>query len=188
MQLLEMLEELRLRHRYVRPTHIREAFGDYHNALYWLAFFLLEDEKLAEACVIDVCTIATTASPGFHEWLVYWAVRATFRSAFQQERTWIANLASEYEKDGPLREEQRPLLVKQFRDLVRDSEQVHSRLDVLCRFVLVMRGIAKDSFDTIASELRVSRAAVQQAYCVALQKLELKCNKESESPFVPALG
>ena len=179
-----MLEEIKRRHGYTTPDDIRKTFGDYHNALNWLARFLLDDEKRAEACVIDVCTIATTASLGFHEWLVYWAFRATFRAAFQRERISIAELAAEYEKDGPLTEEHPPLLAEEFRQLVSNREQVQCRLDVLCRFVLVMRGIAKDSFDVMASELRVSRTAVQRAYCVALQGLEGKPNEASRSTLV----
>jgi len=165
MTLLTALEKIIQRHRYTTPDDIRKTFGDYHNALHWLALFLVGDEELAEACVIDVCTIATADTPKFHEWLIDWAVRATFRAAFQYKRFAVAELAPGYETEQPLHEEHPPLLGEQFRQLIRHSEHVHARLDVLCRFVLVMRGIAKDSVDEVAAQLRISRTAAERAYC-----------------------
>ena len=76
-------------------------------------------------------------------------------------------------------QEQAPLLAEQFRQLVRHSELIHSRLDVLSRFVLVMRGIAKDSSDGIAAELGVSRTAVVQAYRLAVDLIRLSPLGES---------
>jgi DNA-directed RNA polymerase specialized sigma24 family protein len=172
MKLPAVLEEIGRRRRYVAHDHIRNVFGDYHNALHWLALFLVGNQELAEASVIDACTIATINTPGFHEWLVLWAVRATFQSALQNERMSVAELASKYERGEPLAEEQAPLLAEQFRQLVRHSELIHSRLDVLSRFVLVMRGIAKDSSDEIAAELGVSRTAVVQAYRLAVDLID----------------
>jgi DNA-directed RNA polymerase specialized sigma24 family protein len=172
MKLAAMLQEIRQRHRYVTHDNIRDVFGDYHNALHWLALFLVGDPELAEACVIDACTIATVDTPNFHEWLVHWAVRATFQSAFQNERMSIAKLAYKYEVGDQLAEEQPPLLAEQFRHLIRHSELIHSRLDALCRFVLVMRGMAKDSYDEIAAQLGVSRNVVAHAYRVAFELID----------------
>ena len=172
MKLAAMLAEIRRSHRYVARDNIRNVFGDYHNALHWLALFLVGNHELAESCVIDACTIATIDTPNFHEWLVHWAVRATFRSALQNERKSVAEFAPKYERDEPLVEEQAPLLTEQFRQLVSHSELIHSRLDVLSRFVLVMRGIAKDSFDEIAAQLGVSRTAVAQAYRFAVDLID----------------
>ena len=102
MKLLAMLDEIRQRHRYVTHDNIRNLFGDYHNALHWLAVFLVGDPELADACVIDACTIATVDTPNFHEWLVHWTVRATFQSAFRNERMSIATLAYKYEAGDPV--------------------------------------------------------------------------------------
>jgi len=44
-------------HRYATADDVRKIFADYHDALHWLAGFLIE-EKLASACVIDACNIA----------------------------------------------------------------------------------------------------------------------------------
>ena len=166
MTLLTTLEKIIQRHRYTTPDDIRKTFGDYHNALHWLALFLVGDEELAQECVIDVCTIATGDTPKFHEWLIDWAVRATFRAAFQYRRMAVEELAPVYEKEQPVHEEHPPLLAEQFRQLIRHSKHVHSHLDVLCRFVLVMRGIAKDSVNEVAAQLRISPSAAERAYCI----------------------
>jgi len=160
-------------HRYATVDDIRNVFGDYHNALHWLADFLIGDKKLAEACIIDACAIALTQGPTFHEWLVHWAARATVRCALQRQRAQIAELAPVYEKNEPIIEKLPPLSAEYFQLLVTNFEVIRARLDVLCRFVLVYRGIAKDSCDAVAAELGISPDAVDRAYNVALDALEL---------------
>ncbi|MGC2111381.1 MAG: hypothetical protein WA655_17840, partial [Candidatus Korobacteraceae bacterium] len=56
MKLAEILEEIRGGHRCATTEDIRKIFGDYHNVLRWLAIFLIEDEKLADAYIVDACT------------------------------------------------------------------------------------------------------------------------------------
>jgi DNA-directed RNA polymerase specialized sigma24 family protein len=58
--------------------------------------------------------------------------------------------------------------------LIKNSEDIHTRLDVLCRFVLVMHGIAKDSYGEVAAQLGISRIAVERAYCVAFDTLDTR--------------
>ncbi len=170
-KLATIFEEIRRKRRYATADDIRNVFGDYHNGLHWLAIFLIGDEELAEACVIDACSIARAQTPIFHEWLVQWAALATLRSALQRQNTRIAELAPEYENGEPVDVERPPLLAEHFRMLIRHSEDIHARLDVLCRFVLVMRGIAKESLDEVAAKLGISRGAVERAYCVAFDTL-----------------
>lgn len=167
-----MLEKITENHHYATVDDIRNVFGDYHNALHWLAIFLIGDEKLAAGCIVDACTIAQTQTPTFHEWLTHWAARATVRCAFQRQRTRIAELAPEYEKSEPSQRERPPLSAEYFRLLVKNSEDIHARLDILCRFVLVIRGIAKDSYGEVAAQLGISRSAVERAYCVAFDTLD----------------
>ena len=173
MKLTAILEKISGNHRYATADDIRNVFGDYHNALHWFAVFLIGDEKFADACIIDACTIAQTQTPSFHEWLVHWAARATVRCAFQRQHARIAELAPKYEKSEPVQIELPPLSAEYFQLLVKNSEDIHARLDVLCRFVLVIRGIAKDSFDKVAAQLGISRSAVEQAYGVAWDTLDL---------------
>ena len=173
MKLANLLKRIRGNHRYATADDIRKIFGDYHNALHWLAFFLIGDDKLADSCVVDACTIAQTQTPVFHEWLVHWAARATLRCALRSQHARITELAIEYEKGEAVPVERPPLLKNYFRSLIRNSEDIHNRLDVLCRFALIMRGIAKDSLGEVATQLGVSPRAVERAYCVAFDTIQL---------------
>jgi hypothetical protein len=85
----------------------------------------------------------------------------------------ILELAPEYEKSEPVHGEHPPLSAEYFRLLIQQSEGIHARLDVLCRFVLVMRGIAKYSCVEVGTQLRISPDAVERAYCVAFDTLDL---------------
>ncbi len=177
MKLASVLEQIRGKHRYATADDIRKVFGDYHNVLHWLAVFLIGDEELADACMVDACTIALTQTPVFHEWLVHWAARATIACALQIERARIAELAPEYEKTESVHRERPPLSVNYFGLLIKNSGDIHARLDVLCRFVLVLSGIAKDSCSAVAAQLGISQSAVERAYCVAYDTLDLVSNE-----------
>ncbi len=170
-KLAMILEEISRKRRYATAEDIRNVFGDYHNGLHWLAVFLIGDEELAHQCAVDACTIAQTQTPIFHEWLIQWAALATLRSALLRQHAPVAELAREYENGEPAHVQRPPLLAEHFRLLVEYSEDIHARLDVLCRFVLVMRGIAKESLDEVAAKLGISRSAVERAYCVAFDTL-----------------
>ena len=185
MKLNSILEQIRENRRYATADDIRNVFGDYHNALHWLAAFLIGDDKLADSCIVDACTIAQTQTPIFHEWLVHWAARATLRCAFRRQHARITELAPEYEKSEPGHAEHPPLLAKYVRLLIRNSEYIHARLDVLCRFVLIMRGIAKDSYGEVAAQLGISASAVERAYCVAFDTLELASDRVPRNADVP---
>ncbi len=170
-KLAKIIQRMWRKQDYVTVDDIRSIFGDYHNALRWLASFLVQDEELAEACIVDACTIAEAQKPTFHEWLIHWAALATLRCAFHREERRIAELALQYEQCKPVEQEQAPLSTKHLRQLIEYSGRIGTQLDVLCRFVLVMRGIAKESPDEVAAKLRIGRNAVERAYGVALEAL-----------------
>jgi len=173
MTLERLFVKLRGKGRYATVDDIRNVFGDYHNALHWMADFLLGDKKLAEACIIDACTIAQTQGPTFHEWLVHWAARATARCAFQRHQASILELAPEYEKGEAVEQTHRPLSAEYFQRLIENSDLLKAQLDVLCRFVLVYRGIAKDPTKAVASELGITPIAAERAYDTAIGVLDL---------------
>jgi membrane protein DedA with SNARE-associated domain/DNA-directed RNA polymerase specialized sigma24 family protein len=178
-----MLKEIRGNHRCAKTDDIRDVFGDYHNALRWLTVFLNGDDKLADACIVDACPIAQTQTPDFHEWLVHWAARATVGCSLHVQRARILELAPEYEKSELAHEEHPPLSADYFRLLIKESDCIHARLDVLCRFVVVMRGIAKYSCVEVSTQLGISPGAVERAYCVAFDSLDLassevRCNAD----------
>ena len=154
--------------------------------LRWVAVFLIEDEKPADACVIDACAIAGAQTPEFHEWLVHWGARATVARALQGQRAEIAELGHQYQKGQPVRRKYPPLSAEYFLLLVENSKEIRDRLDVLCRFVLVLRGIAMASYDQVTTQLGVSRNALDGAYSVAFETLELVSGKQLGDANFPA--
>lgn len=172
-------------HRYATAEDVRRIFADYHDALHWLAGFLIGETR-APACVIDACNIAERQGPVFHEWLAHWAARATLRCALLTQRAEIAELAPAYERFERLHATRSPLSPEELQLLVEGSDLLPARLDVLCRFVLVMHGIAKESYEEVAGQLGVSPAAVERAYCVAFDTLHLVCNELGSNAENPA--
>ncbi|MGA2336662.1 MAG: hypothetical protein ABSG08_14930 [Terriglobales bacterium] len=176
--------------RYATVEDVRRIFADYHDALHWLAGFLIGD-KLAPACVIDACNIAERQGPVFHEWLAHWAARATLRCALQMQGADIAELAPTYERFERVDAKRSPLSPEDLQLLIEESDVLPARLDVLCRFVLVMHGIARESCAEVAAQLGVSQSAVERAYCVAFDTLHLMskrmlCNADIPAGLPPA--
>jgi hypothetical protein len=168
--ILDILE--RPSHRYATVEDVRKIFADYHDALHWLAGFLIGGE-LASACVIDACNIAERQGPVFHEWLAHWAARATLRCALRMQKADIVKLAPAYERFEGANENRSPLSPEDLQLLIEETDVLRHRLDVLCRFVLVVHGIAKESREEVAAQLGVSERAVERAYCVAFDTLHL---------------
>lgn len=162
--------------RFATPDDVRKIFADYHDALYWLAGFLIGDE-LAPACVIDACNIAERQGAVFHEWLAHWAARATLRCALQRQREHILHCAPQYERFERVHTARAPLTPENLELLVERADVLRSRIDVLCRYVLIMHGIAKEPYEEVAGQLGVSKTAVERAYCVAFDTLHLISEK-----------
>ncbi|MGZ4816329.1 MAG: hypothetical protein ACXVZV_13020 [Terriglobales bacterium] len=181
----EILEHLG-RHRYATVEDVRKIFADYHDALHWLAGFLIGDE-LAPACVIDACNIAERQGAIFHEWLAHWAARATLRCALQMQRQNVVECAPEYEPFERVHAKRSPLSAEDLQLLVERSNVLRLRIDVLCRFVLIMHGIAKESCEEVAGQVGVSQSAVERAYCVAFDALHLISNKMRRDAAIPAV-
>jgi DNA-directed RNA polymerase specialized sigma24 family protein len=159
--------------RRASKTDVRRAFDDYHEELEWLAEFLTGDTKLAEACIVDASAIATTQSEVFEHWLEHWARRATIRSAVEMQHSRIAQLAAAYER-SPCSHRDHPWLRPEQLDMIHArSDELRSRLDVLGRAILVMRGIEKYSSRECELLLGISRGAMQAAYCAALESLDM---------------
>jgi DNA-directed RNA polymerase specialized sigma24 family protein len=180
----DILDILRPSHRYATVEDIRKIFADYHDTLHWLARFLVGD-KLAPECVIDACNIAQRQDPVFHEWLAHWAARATLRCALQRQEADIAKLAPTYERFEGVDERRSPLSREDLQLLVAKSEVLRARLDLLCCFVLIMYGIAKESCEDVAAQLGVSQGAVERAYCVAFDTLHLTSERALHNASIP---
>src|SRR5215467_7162686 len=124
MNITTILEEIRRSQRRVTENDIRRVFGDFHNMLRWVAVFLIEDEKPADDCVIDACTVAGAQTPVFHEWLVHWGARATVARALQGQRAEIARLAHQYDQGEPVRRKYPLLSAEDFLLLVKNFEEI----------------------------------------------------------------
>ncbi len=173
-------------HRYATAEDVRKIFADYHDALHWLAGFLIGD-KLAPACVIYACNIAVRQDPEFHEWLAHWAALATLRSALQKQEADIVELGPTYERFEGVPEKRSPLSPEDLQLLVEESDVLRARLDVLCRFVLVMHGIAKEPCEEVAARFGVSPSAVERAYCVAFDTLHLTSKRMPGNADIPVV-
>ena len=116
-----------------------------------------------------------------------WAARATLRSALQMQRADVAELAPTHERFEGVDEKRSPLSPEDLQLLIEESDALRARLDILCRFVLVMHGIAKESCEEVAAQLGVSQSAVQRAYCVAFDTLHLMSKRTLCNADIPVV-
>ena len=176
MKLSKILEEIIDTPQAVTEDDLRQLFGEYHNLLRWLGAFLICEEEFTDDYVIDACTIADTQGPEFHEWLVHWAARATVNGLFEKQQGEIAKLASKHEQGDFAHVKHAPLSPAQTASLVKNSKVICARLDLLCRFVLVLHGLGKLSYDDVAMQLRIGVSAVENAYGLSVDTFELASN------------
>ncbi len=157
----------------VASENLGNVFGQRRKELEWLANFLTGDEMIAAACVIDASALAESETPGFQEWLSEWVCLATIRSAIQIHQRRIAQLASTY-KQRPCIHGGHKALSSDLREiLVEESNGLIARLNVLCRFALVICGLEKRSAHEAAFLLGVDQTSVEGAYCAAIKFLEV---------------
>ncbi len=152
---------------------IRGAFVSHREELKWLAGFLTANDQVADACVIDASAIPATPARISRRGLAGWTRFATISSAIEIQRLRIAQLAPSYERRHSAHRDERPLPPEGIELLVVESDLVQSRLDGLCRFVLILCGVERCSSQEAALLLGISRVAAQTAYCVARECLEI---------------
>lgn len=141
--------------------------------LEWLANFLTGDEKIAEACVVDVCAQAESENLSLQEWSSAWASMSTIRSAAQIQQQRIAQLSCAYMQCGCIHREDIALSSDSCDLLLEESSVIFARLDIFCRFALVICGLEKRSANEAALLLGVDPASVEGAYCAAIKSLEV---------------
>jgi hypothetical protein len=149
------------------------VFSQYREELEWLAGFLTGDEHIGAACVIDACALAESENPGFQGWLLEWARLATIRSTVQIQQRRIAQLSVPYVQHRCIHGGHPALSAESVQSLVEESRWIMRRLDVLCRFALVICGLEKRSAHEAAILLGVDRTSVEGAYCTAIELLEV---------------
>jgi len=169
------------------PEAIRGTFAEHQEELRWLAGFLTGDDEVAQACVVDACAFAQRSWEGGADWFAVSPAFATVYSAMQIQRSRIAELSPVYEGriGGRRTDEQLPPDLLEL--IVTESDVIRSRLDTICRFVLVICGIEECPSTEAARWLGISWPAVEAAYCAALESLEgFDCEGQIESDAAPA--
>jgi len=156
-------------------AEIRAAFAEHKEELTWLAEFLSGDQLMASACVTDARDLMENNNEDeiCQECLQMWTREATIRSVLDFKRMRIAELSSMYEHDDLVGQEHPPMPLHTMELVLRESDNVRSRLDCLCRFVLVLCGFAQHSANQAALLLGVSTHVVEAAYTTALETLEV---------------
>ena len=161
---------------------VRALFREHKEEVAWLAVFLTGNAELAKVCVVDAFALATAPSDELVESLECWTRGCTIRSAVEMQQSRISLLACIYELT-PRREQNHDPLAPVLLDLLCDQpEELGLCLDVLCRAALVLIGIEHYSPSESAQILKISRTAVESAYCAALEFLEvLSCKMLMDS-------
>jgi hypothetical protein len=157
------------------PAHeyIGRVFSQHREELEWLANFITGDEKIAAACLVDACALAESESPDLQEWLLTYACMATVRSAVQIQQRRIARLSSTYKQRPCIHGRHTALSSDCCEMVVEESRVLITRLDVLCRSVLVICGLEKCSVCEAAVLLGIDPDVVEGAYCAAIKSLEV---------------
>ncbi len=153
------------------PDEVRKAFLDYRDELDQLAFFLTGDREMAEACIVDACTLAISGNQVFEEWLGRWARRATIRSAINMQRDRMLHLATTYGHRPPAHREHAILSSETAELVMEHADILIVRLDVLCRCALALRGIERYSPREASVISGINQRALDSAYLSALDSL-----------------
>ncbi len=158
--------------------YVGTVFSQNREELEWLANFLTGDEKIADACVVDACVQAELENSGLQEWPSKWASMSTIRCAAQIQHQRIAQLSSAYMQSGCVHGGHAVLSSDWCDILLEESRVVCGRLDIFCRFALVICGLEKRSANEAALLLGVDPASVEGAYWTAIKCLEvIRCEQ-----------
>jgi hypothetical protein len=144
----------------------------YRDGAAWLAVFLTNDAHLADACIVDTLTDASTLVEGYADGADGLLRQNIIHSAAQMMRPRISQLAPTYSQHL-CRARHPPLSEQMLHVLVTYSDEIRCDLNTLCRFVLVLYGIEGYSEPDCARLLGVPPKVVEAAYCAALEVLEL---------------
>jgi DNA-directed RNA polymerase specialized sigma24 family protein len=152
---------------------ICRVFTEYREEFEWLALFLTGNKDLADTCVVDACALAVPQKQVFLDWLERWARSMTILSAINMQQSRIAQLGATYQRHPCPHREHASLAPGEVKLLKAHPHDIVGRLDVLCRFVLVMRGIEEYSPKQSALMLGINGVVVEAAYCAALESLKM---------------
>lgn len=166
---------------------IRGSFAEHQEELRWLAAFLTGNEEVAEACVVDACEFSQKLFELMPDRLPVSPAFAAIDSALEIQRARIAELSRTYERRLCPHSSHEQLPRESLEFVVMMSDVLGSRLDTLCRFVLIICGVEKFTWDETARWLGISALAVEGAYCAAVDALEvIDCEAQLECGTTPA--
>src|SRR5271166_3542027 len=159
---------------YASPAEIVACFQDHRNVLGRLAFLITGDQATADQAVVQACEITLQGNSPFRDWLLEWAKAATIARAISHGANAIRICEATYKDrrcphvehslQGDAEERAASL------DLIlgADAQTLITKLDPLCRAILVLRVAIRSSIQDCALRLNVSRAAVLAANCHAM--------------------
>ncbi len=151
----------------------RKAFAEHREELEWLAFFLTGNQDLVQPCMVDACALAVSQKQVFLDWLEHWSRRAIILSATEMQQSRITQLGAAYRRHPCPHREHASLTPEEIALLRTHPNDIVGRIDVLCRFALVMRGIEEYPTRQSALMLGVNGVAFEAAYCAALESLQM---------------
>jgi len=165
-------------------AEIVACFRDQRNVLHRLAFLITADEAIAELAVAQACAITLQGNSPFRNWLLEWAKAATIAGVISLQGDAIRVCEAMY-KDRRCPHVEH---LCQFDDerraaslaliLQTDTQKIVTKLDPLCRAILVLRIAIRSSIQDCSLRLNVSRAAVLAANCHAMTWLD-QCRVKS---------
>ena len=155
------------------PEAIRGTFAEHEEELRWLALFLTNNDDVAEACLVDACAVAQGCCREFRKSLSISPTFAIIDAAISVQRDRITQLARSYERRLTYELPPQQLSPDSLSFIVAQSDVLRSRLDSLCRVVLILRGIEKCTPMEVAGWLGISAPATEAAYATALAMVDI---------------
>lgn len=156
------------REPYATTDDLLRSLTSHRKQLRWLALFLTGEESMAEACLSHDALSALPYRQVFLDWIDHWARHAVIITAAKLQQIQIKEFAAAYRLRSCRHCGHPPLSGAELMAIRELPQNLITRLDTLCRFALIMRGVENYSLHHSALVLDVSRPAVNAAYCAAL--------------------
>lgn len=172
------------------PGSVYRAFEHQREELTNLASFLTGSGELADVCLIDAYDLCLENGNSWEGSLDSKVRRATFQSAMDLQAPMLAALRPIYSKRHCPHGQHAPVSPEVLTILTSQVPRALVRLDVMCRFALVLRASQDYSPEESAIVLGVSREVLEAVYCSALRALSefadelLELRDEGASPEV----
>jgi DNA-directed RNA polymerase specialized sigma24 family protein len=152
------------------PDYVYGVFDEQLEDLVWFAAFLVAHRELTDVCLLDAVNIVVK-NPRFSKNPGTWTRRAVIQSAIEMQQRRITTLGTIYQRRTCWHAEHTSIEPEVLKRLTTQCPEALIRLDTLCRFALALRNVENLSTAECAAILRVSHAAVENAYCAGIEIL-----------------